>query len=158
MRDQFEDLDYYYFHNCIYGCVYSDPQRLTHYPLHELLRRDPDTRVIVIGDANMAPAELLVSNGAIDYFSKERLPGRDWLQRIREHFGHSVWLNPIRKARWSRESRTVQLVGRIFPMEDLTLEGIKQAVEWLNTGAAPRAVPKMKVAGTIGRSPWSTGV
>ncbi|MBW1982265.1 MAG: hypothetical protein JRJ12_13695 [Deltaproteobacteria bacterium] len=138
MRDHFRDLDYYYFHNCIYGCVFSDPQRRTPVPLHEFLSRDPETRLIIIGDANMAPAELLASNGAIDYFSKVRLPARDWLQQIRHHFRHSVWLNPIPRERWPWESRSITLIGRIFPMEDLTLHGIRRAVEWLNSGAPPR--------------------
>jgi uncharacterized protein with von Willebrand factor type A (vWA) domain len=74
MRDHFKDLDYYYFHNCVYGCVYSDSKRLTPYLIHHLVRRDPETRVIIIGDANMAPAELMLSNGAMDYFSKVRVP------------------------------------------------------------------------------------
>jgi uncharacterized protein with von Willebrand factor type A (vWA) domain len=137
MRDQFRDLDYYYFHNCIYGCVYSDPQRRTPYPLHQLLRRDSGTRLIIIGDANMAPAELLLSNGAIDYFSKLRVPGREWLVQLRSHFPRSVWLNPIPRSRWPRESVTIGSIGQIFPMEDLTLSGIRQAVEGLNAGGAP---------------------
>ena len=135
MRDQFKDLDYYYFHNCIYGCVYSDPQRLIPYPLYQMVRRDPETRVIIIGDANMAPAELMLSDGAIDYFSKIRVPGRDWLWQIRNYFGHSVWLNPIPRSRWPRESQTIYQIGEIFPMEELTLAGIRRAVEWLNAGA-----------------------
>jgi len=138
MRDQFRDLDYYYFHNCIYGCVYSDPQRLTPYPIYQMLRRDPDTRVIIIGDANMAPAELMLSDGAIDYFSKMRVPGRDWLWQVRNYFSHSVWLNPIPRARWPRESQTIYQIGEIFPMEELTLAGIRRAVEWLNSGAPRR--------------------
>ena len=138
MRDQLRDLDYYYFHNCIYGCVYSDPERRTAYPLHQLLRRDPETRLIIIGDANMAPAELLLSNGAVDYFSKVRVPGREWLLQLRDRFARSVWLNPISRERWAGESSTIGSVGKIFPMEDLTLSGIRQAVEWLNTGGAPR--------------------
>jgi uncharacterized protein with von Willebrand factor type A (vWA) domain len=138
MRDQFRDLDYYYFHNCIYGYVYSDHQRLTPYPLHQLLRRDPETRLIIIGDANMAPAELLLSNGAIDYFSKVRVPGREWLLQLRSHFSRSVWLNPIPRARWARESSSIKSIAQIFPMEDLTLAGIRQAVEWLNAGGVPR--------------------
>jgi hypothetical protein len=137
MRDQFKDLDYYYFHNCVYGCVYCDPQRLTPFPLHHLVRRDPETRVIIIGDANMAPAELMLSNGAVDYFSKVRVPGRDWLAQIRNHFAHSVWLNPIPRSRWPGESQTIQQIGEIFPMEDLTLAGIRRAVEWLNSGISP---------------------
>ncbi|MGE5310541.1 MAG: hypothetical protein ACM3MN_02240 [Nitrospirota bacterium] len=141
MRDQFRDLDYYYFHNCIYGCVYSDHQRRTPYPLHQLLRRDPETRLIIIGDANMAPAELLLSNGAIDYFSKVRVPGREWLLQLRSHFPRSVWLNPVPRSRWRRESSTITSIGQIFPMEDLTLSGIRQAVEWLNAGGtSPRQV------------------
>lgn len=137
MRDQLRDLDYYYFHNCMYGSVYNDPQRFNPYPLHQLLQRDPETRVIIIGDANMAPAELMVSNGAIDYFSKMRVPGRYWLQQIRQYFAHSVWLNPIPCSRWPYESQTIHLIGQIFPMEDLTLAGIRRAVEWLNSGAPP---------------------
>jgi len=138
MHDHFRDLDYYYFHNCIYGCVYSDPQRLTPYPIHHMLQRDPDTRVIIIGDANMAPAELMLSNGAIDYFSKVRVPGRDWLLQIRSHFKHSAWLNPISRSQWPLESQTIRQIAEIFPMEDLTLAGIRQTVEWLNSGAPPK--------------------
>jgi uncharacterized protein with von Willebrand factor type A (vWA) domain len=138
MRDQFKDLDYYYFHNCIYGCVYSDPQRLTPYRIFQMLRRDPETRVIIIGDANMAPAELMLSNGAMDYFSKVRVPGRDWLWQIRNYFAHSVWLNPIPRHRWAQESQTIYQIGEIFPMEELTLAGTRRAVEWLNSGAPPK--------------------
>lgn len=148
MRDQFRDLDYYYFHNCVYGCVYPDPQRLVPYPIHQMLRRDPNTRVIIIGDANMAPAELMVSNGAIDYFSKVRVPGRDWLQQIRNYFAHSVWLNPIPQTRWPSESQTIYQIGEIFPMEDLTLAGIRRAVEWLNSGAPPQRAGRQAAVGS----------
>jgi uncharacterized protein with von Willebrand factor type A (vWA) domain len=148
MRDQFKDLDYYYFHNCIYGCVYSDPQRLTPYPIYQMLRRDPETRVIIIGDANMAPAELMLSDGAIDYFFKVRVPGRDWLWQVRNYFGHSVWLNPIPRNRWPQESQTIYQVGEIFPMEDLTLAGIRRAVEWLNSGAPPQKASRQLAAGS----------
>jgi uncharacterized protein with von Willebrand factor type A (vWA) domain len=144
MRDQLRDLDYYYFHNCIYGCAYSDPERRTPYPLHQLLRRDPETRLIVIGDANMAPAELLLSNGAIDYFSKVRVPGRDWLLQLRARFPRSVWLNPISREHWAGESSTIDSVEEIFPMEDLTLSGIRKAVELLNTGGAGRGRRRRK--------------
>ena len=103
--------------------------------------------MIIIGDANMAPAELMVSNGAMDYFSKVRVPGREWLLQIREHFARSVWLNPIPRSQWPHESVTIQHIGQIFPMEDLTLSGIRQAVEWLNTGAPPA----MKKVGSVER-------
>ena len=148
MRDQFKDLDYYYFHNCIYGCVYSDPQRLTPYPIYQMLRRDPETRVMIIGDANMAPAELMLSDGAIDYFSKVRVPGRDWLWQVRNYFAHSVWLNPIPRAHWFQESQTIYQIGQIFPMEELTLAGIRRAVEWLNSGAPLKKASRQAAAGS----------
>jgi hypothetical protein len=148
MRDQFRDLDYYYYHNCIYGAVYSDPQRLTPYPIYQMLRRDPETRVIIIGDANMAPAELMLSDGAIDYFSKVHVAGRDWLWQIRNYFGHSVWLNPIPRHQWPQESQTIYQIGEIFPMEDLTLAGIRRAVEWLNSGAPPQKASRQVATGS----------
>jgi uncharacterized protein with von Willebrand factor type A (vWA) domain len=148
MRDQFKDLDYYYFHNCIYGCVYSDPQRLTPYPIYQMLRRDPETRVMIIGDANMAPAELMVSNGAIDYFSKVGVPGRDWLWQVRNYFAHSVWLNPIPRHQWPQESQTIYQIGEIFPMEELTLAGIRRGVEWLNSGALPKKTSRQLAVGS----------
>jgi uncharacterized protein with von Willebrand factor type A (vWA) domain len=148
MRDQFKDLDYYYFHNCIYGCAYSDPQRLTPYPIYQMLRRDPETRVIIIGDANMAPAELMLSDGAIDYFSKVRVPGRDWLWQVRNYFAHSVWLNPIPRNQWPQESQTIYQIGEIFPMEELTLAGIRRAVEWLNSAAPPQKASRQAATGS----------
>jgi hypothetical protein len=148
MRDQFKDLDYYYFHNCIYGCVYGDPKRFTPYPIYQMLRRDPETRVIIIGDANMAPAELMLSDGAIDYFSKVHVAGRDWLWQIRNYFGHSVWLNPIPRHQWPQESQTIYQIGEIFPMEDLTLAGIRRAVEWLNSGAPPQKASRQVATGS----------
>jgi uncharacterized protein with von Willebrand factor type A (vWA) domain len=102
--------------------------------------------VIIIGDANMAPAELMLSNGAIDYFSKVRVPGRDWLWQVRNYFAHSVWLNPIPRNLWPQESQTIYQVGKIFPMEELTLDGIRRAVEWLNSAAPPKKASRQAAA------------
>lgn len=132
IRQQFKELKYYYFHNCIYGAVYQDVQRTRPVMLDALKADGPETRLILIGDANMAPAELMAANGSIYIHGNERKPGREWLQELRAAFPASIWLNPIPKDRWNMTSISVEWVGRIFPMEDLTLAGIKNAVAYLN--------------------------
>ncbi|MCX7823781.1 MAG: VWA domain-containing protein [Syntrophobacterales bacterium] len=132
IRDTFEHVRYYYFHNCIYGTVYKNPQRTEPLRWDDLLQYGPKARLIIIGDANMAPSELMASFGAIDMFTAVRKPGYQWLQELRKAFPVSVWLNPIRKELWQYESSTIRRIASIFYMEDLTLGGLKRAVEHLN--------------------------
>ncbi|MHC1730213.1 MAG: hypothetical protein AB9866_30140 [Syntrophobacteraceae bacterium] len=133
IRQQFKELKYYYFHNCIYGAVYQDKYRTVPVPWETLLAQGSDTHLIIIGDANMAPAELMAANGSLYVQTvSARKPGREWLQEMKGAFPASVWLNPIPKNRWMKESVTINHIGRIFHMEDLTLSGIKNAIEYLN--------------------------
>ncbi len=132
IRDLFKDLNYYYFHNCIYGTVYLDPPRTQSVKWDKFLSESKSTRLIVIGDANMAPAELMASYGALDFYTSVRKPGWEWLRELRDAFPASVWLNPIPRDRWPYESATITGIGRLFHMEDLTLSGIKNAVTHLN--------------------------
>ncbi len=80
----------------------------------------------------MAPAELMASYGALDFYTSVRKPGWEWLRELRDAFPASVWLNPIPRDRWPYESATITGIGRLFHMEDLTLSGIKNAVTHLN--------------------------
>ncbi len=140
IREQFKELEYFYFHNCIYGTVYSDLPRTRPVQWEDFTARGRDTRLIIIGDANMAPAELMAASGSLYFVSEERKSGLEWLRDLRAAFPASVWLNPIPRERWDRESISIDRIGRIFPMEDLTLAGIKNAVERLNIlGQAVRA-------------------
>lgn len=132
MRDQFKDLDFYYFHNCIYGGVYSDIYRQQYCNLREICQKDESTRLIIVGDANMAPSELFSVYGAIDYYTHNRVPGIHWLRLIADSFPYSVWLNPIEKKYWHYQSSTLDAIAEIFHMEDLTLNGLKNAVDYLN--------------------------
>jgi len=132
IRDSFQDVRYYYFHNCIYGRVYKDPPRREPLKWETLASHGPKTRLVIIGDANMAPIELMASYGSIDMANMERRPARDWLLELKQAFPVSVWLNPLVQKQWKYESPTIDQIGRIFHMEDLTLAGIKQAVEYLN--------------------------
>lgn len=132
IRGSFRDVSFYYFHNCIYGTVYHDPQRRNPRKWEQLLGEGRSTRLIIIGDADMAPAELMASYGSLDFHTNDRKPGIEWLKELKAAFPASVWLNPIRKGVWGLESSTIERIRGIFHMEDLTLSGIKNAVEYLN--------------------------
>jgi uncharacterized protein with von Willebrand factor type A (vWA) domain len=84
----------------------------------------------------MAPEELLSPGGSITYWDDDAEPSLRWLEKLRDRFRHSVWLNPIPKENWpdTYGRTTIRRIGEVFRMEDLTLGGIKRAVEWLNRG------------------------
>ncbi len=132
IHDLFRDVTFYYFHNCIYGEVYLDPPRTQPVVWDKFLGDSRYSRLLIIGDANMAPAELMAAYGSLGRATTERKPGREWLQDLKQAYPVSVWLNPITKARWDYESPTIRMIQQIFQMEDLTLGGIKQAVAYLN--------------------------
>jgi len=131
-RASFKKLRTFFFHNCIYDVVWEDPQRY-HKPvgLEEIMREEPDTRIIILGDAAMAPYELLHPRGAIDYTTRQHRAGRDILLDLRERFPHSIWINPVHSSRWlwAEGATTIEMIHDIFPMVDLTLDGIERAVE-----------------------------
>lgn len=126
----FKDFQYYYFHNCIYDNLYRDIVRReavsTEYLLHTL---DAAYKLILVGDASMAPSELAEKYGAIEYYEHNETPGIAWLKRIAEHFTHTVWLNPLASSYWNHP--TVRMIGRLFPMFELTLDGLGQVVKKL---------------------------
>jgi uncharacterized protein with von Willebrand factor type A (vWA) domain len=126
----FKDFQYYYFHNCIYNEVYKDMERRDKVSTDFLLKTlETDYKTIIVGDAYMAPSELLDRNGAIYYYQENDTPGIDWLKRIAEHFNHSVWLNPNYEL--TRQSTSVSLISKIFPMYNLTIDGLDKAVKKL---------------------------
>ena len=131
IRDSFKDLKFYYFHNCLYGTVFENMERTQAAPWETLVSRGADTHLIIIGDANMAPSELMAANGSLYFHTCDRRPGVEWLKLLRAAFPASVWLNPIQRQYWAAESNTIEQIGRIFPMEDLTLGGIRNAVQIL---------------------------
>ena len=93
---------------------------------------DSDYRVILVGDAAMAPYELFSRYGAIDYFQQNETPSIRWLHKFKNHFPHSVWLNPERPGAWLPQSR--KEISKIFPMYQLSLNGIDDAIKELLKG------------------------
>jgi hypothetical protein len=126
----FKDLQYYYFHNCIYAQVYSDIRLHKSVSTASLLQiLDADYKVILVGDAYMAPEELLDPGGALYYYHYNDTPGITWLRRIQEHFRACVWLNPLPEGQWHRT--TITLVRQVFPMYELTLDGLERGIKQL---------------------------
>jgi uncharacterized protein with von Willebrand factor type A (vWA) domain len=134
IKDRFHRLSTFYFRNTVYGNVFRDPQRRIAVETEELLRRNPDTRLLILGDAAMAPHELAMPQGAIEWGVDDKEPSIHWLRRLRERFPRSIWLNPIPKDHWHEAwgQATIQKVAEVFEMEDLTLGGIRNAVSYLN--------------------------
>jgi uncharacterized protein with von Willebrand factor type A (vWA) domain len=130
-RAQFKDLKTFFFHNTIYDCLWEDPPRRRK-PLRvdELIRLDPETRFIIVGDASMAPYELMATDGSIHLEERSGRPSYERLQFIAKTFPHSVWLNPKMAMEWSW-TRTIHVIREIFPMYELTLDGLESAVKHL---------------------------
>ncbi len=130
-RSQFKDLKTYFFHNTIYDILWEDPPRIRRpYKLDDLLRKDSETRIILVGDASMAPYELMATDGSIHIEDKSGLPSLERLQALAEAFPYSVWLNPKPAHTWPY-TMTLCKIREIFPMFELTLNGLEQAVHYL---------------------------
>ena len=131
-------FDHFFFHNCPYSRLFESITTNQAVPTSELVRDKPrDTFFIMVGDASMAPSELLSPHGAIDYFEQNQTPGLKWLHLLRSHFTRAVWLNPVPAEHW--RGYTIELIAQIFPMFPLTLAGLDHAVDHLvkRTAAPP---------------------
>ena len=130
-QHQFKELEIYYFHNTIYSKVWSDPHRYKK-PIRvdELLRSDPETRLIIVGDASMAPYELNDPRGAIYVGQNEARPSVNYLKFLAKTFRHCVWLNPQSSDHW-HYTWTIKIIAGIFPMFELSLDGLEKAVHHL---------------------------
>jgi uncharacterized protein with von Willebrand factor type A (vWA) domain len=127
----FERLVACYFHNCVYEHVYRDLGRWEAWPVEELLQSlGKDVRLILVGDACMAPSELMTRWGAIDWGHRNDMAGIDWLRRLQGHFERAAWLNPMRLPLWNHP--TVDRIGDLFPMFELSIDGIEDAMRHLS--------------------------
>jgi len=128
---QFKELEIYFFHNTIYSKVWQDAQRYRKpVRVDEFARSDPETRLIIVGDAAMAPYELADSRGAIYVGQNESRPSVDYLEFLSKTFRHAVWLNPQPQDHWYY-TWTVKKIAGIFPMFELSLDGLEKAVHHL---------------------------
>ena len=132
-----KSFDHYFFHNCPYSRVYSSIERLESVQTAELFRKHrPETKVVFVGDACMAPWELNAMGGILSLWEKNQLSGLDWIRKFKEHFKDCVWLNPEPERFWRHD--TITAIGQVIPMFPLTLDGIRAAVRHLRKGQAAR--------------------
>ncbi|MFW6284046.1 MAG: vWA domain-containing protein [Desulfosalsimonas sp.] len=130
-RSQFKELKTYFFHNTIYDTVWEDPARYRKpKPVAEFVRNDPDTRLILVGDASMAPYELMARDGSIYVHERSGKASIEQLRFLSETFPHNAWLNPVPARMWPY-TRTISAIAQIFPMYELSIDGLEQAVNQL---------------------------
>ncbi len=128
--NHFKDVKCYYFHNCIYSKVYQTPECEngdwvdTEWLFHNLSK---DYKVIIVGDAAMAPEELYSKTG--NYRGpNDGYSGMEWLMFMKRHYKKIVWMNPKMapgNAPW-REAETA--IKEVFHMYKLTIDGLNRAM------------------------------
>ena len=132
-KTEFKNLEFFYFHNCLYESVWKDNLRRatektsTWDVLHKY---GHDYKVIFVGDATMSPYEVTQPGGGVEHWNEEA--GATWLQRVTDIYESCIWLNPTPERYWEHTASTQmikRLVGdRMFP---LTIEGLDRAMREL---------------------------
>jgi hypothetical protein len=133
-RSEFKNMEFYYFHNCLYEAVWKDNRRRHAEKLNtwDILHKFPhDYKVIFVGDATMSPYEITYPGGSVEHWNEEA--GAVWMDRVTQIFEHAVWLNPTAERHWDYTPSIglmKQLVGeRMFP---LTIDGLEKAMKELS--------------------------
>jgi uncharacterized protein with von Willebrand factor type A (vWA) domain len=130
-RSQFKDLKTFFFHNTIYDYLWADPPRRSKpHKVEEFVRMDPETRFIIVGDASMAPYELMATDGSIHIEERSGRPSIERLRFLATTFRHAAWLNPKSEMEWPY-TRTINAIREIFPMFEITLDGLEKMVNHL---------------------------
>ena len=131
----FKDLKVYYFHNCVYSRLYTEPTLRpsntvpTDWVLSNL---SSEYKVILVGDAQMAPYELLGGYYGQNNTGDGPQCGLDWLKRFKSRYTNVVWLNPSERPVWGDYwTQTYDAIARVFPMFPLTVEGLEEAMKKL---------------------------
>ncbi|WP_300574284.1 VWA domain-containing protein [Phenylobacterium sp.] len=132
-RSEFKNMEFYYFHNCLYETVWKDNRRRHAEKLNTwdvLHKFSSDYKVIFVGDATMSPYEITYPGGSVEHWNEEA--GAVWIDRVAQIYEHMVWLNPTAERHWQHTPSVEvmkQLVNdRMYP---LTLEGLEKAMREL---------------------------
>lgn len=130
---EFKNLEFFYFHNCLYEGVWQDNHRRwqdrtsTWDILHKY---GHDYKVIFVGDASMSPYEITYPGGSVEHMNEE--PGALWLERVLRTYPAAVWLNPVKEDYWGY-SQSTKMIRQLFGerMYPLTLGGLDEAMREL---------------------------
>ncbi len=133
-RAEFRQLEYFYFHNCLYEGVWKDNHRRRSQTLStfELIRKyGPDYKVVFVGDASMSPYEIVQPGGSVEHWNEEA--GAVWLTRALGQWPNAIWLNPTPEKHWAY-THSIGVIRDIFGgrMFALTLTGLEAATRELS--------------------------
>jgi hypothetical protein len=131
---EFKNLEFFYFHNCLYEGVWKDNRRRfsERTPTWDVLHKyGHDYKLIFVGDASMSPYEITHPGGSVEHFNEEA--GAVWIQRIANTYPAAAWLNPVPEQHWGYSQSIAILrelmTSRMFP---LTLDGLDDAMRELS--------------------------
>ena len=132
-KAEFKNLEYFYFHNCLYEGVWKDNQRRwrEQTSTYDVLNKyGSDYKVVVIGDASMSPYEIAMAGGAVEHWNPES--GEIWLRRLLAQYPDTVWLNPVKEQYWPY-TQSIAMIQQVFEnrMFPLTLSGLDDAMKTL---------------------------
>jgi len=133
-RSEFKNLEYFYFHNCLYEEVWQDNvrRRADKLSTFQVMHTFPhDYKVIFVGDATMSPYEIVHPGGSVEHWNEES--GETWLQRMMNVYPKSVWLNPVPEGYWD-STPSIQVIKQLFGhrMFPMTLDGLDRAMKELS--------------------------
>ena len=81
----------------------------------------------------MAPSELYRrgGNSVIGLWNDEL--GIEWLKKFKRRYKKQIWLNPIPESEWdwAYGAQTIQAIGEVFPMFELSLDGLERGIKKL---------------------------
>jgi uncharacterized protein with von Willebrand factor type A (vWA) domain len=72
----------------------------------------------------------MATDGSIHIEERSGRPSLDRLQFLARTFRHSAWLNPKLAQEWPY-TRTINVIREIFPMFEITLDGLENMVTHL---------------------------
>lgn len=131
---EFKNLEFFYFHNCVYEGVWKDNRRRfqERTPTFDVLHKfGHDYKLLFVGDAAMSPYEITHPGGSVEHFNEES--GAVWMQRMMHTYPSVAWLNPVPEAQWgySQSTRIIRelMTDRMYP---LTIAGLDDAARELS--------------------------
>jgi uncharacterized protein with von Willebrand factor type A (vWA) domain len=102
---EFKNLEFFYFHNCLYEGVWKDNRRRWSERTHTwdiLHKYGHDYKVIFVGDAAMS----LRNHPSRRIGRTFQRRGRAvWMNRVAQTYPATVWLNPVPEKQWAIRNR-----------------------------------------------------
>jgi len=134
---EFKNLEFFYFHNCVYEGVWKDNRRrhAERTPTWDVLHKyGHDYKLVFVGDAAMSPYEITHPGGSVEHYNEEA--GAVWVQRMANTYPSAVWLNPTPEQYWGY-SHSTKLIRHLMHdrMYPLTLQGLDNAMRTLSRKA-----------------------